>query len=84
MPDKERLIEESWLSYREQVIPKDAPAMQVTECRRAFYAGARGLFSTIMNILEPGEEATDGDLATMSSIEAELNRYVAQVRAGFR
>lgn len=84
MPDKERLIEECWLSYRDQVIPKDAPPVQVTECRRAFYAGAHSLFTTIMNILEPGAEATEGDLRTMDSIQAELRRYNAQVKAGIK
>lgn len=82
MPDKERLIEQSWLSYRESVIPKDAGSVQLQECRRAFYAGAQGLFTIFMMVFDPRHDVTDGDLATMSSIEAELKRYVAKVKAG--
>lgn len=81
-PDKERLIETPWLAYREQVIPQNAGTAQLTECRRAFYAGAHALLTTIMNILEPGADATEGDLRTMDSIAAELKRFNAQVKAG--
>lgn len=84
MPDKELLIEQAWLSYRTEVIPAAAPQVQVTESRRAFYAGAQSLFGAIMNILEPGAEATEGDMETMSSIDAELRRFGAQVKAGLR
>jgi len=80
--DKERLIEEAWLSYREAVIPKDAGSTQLIESRRAFYAGAHGLFTAIMMILEPGSEATDADLRTMTSIDGELRRFNSQVKAG--
>jgi hypothetical protein len=38
-------IEEKWNSYRQEVLPLDAPPTQVTECKRAFYAGIRGVFS---------------------------------------
>jgi hypothetical protein len=84
MPDKELLIETGWLLYREQVIPAEAGAIQLTECRRAFYAGALSLFTTIMNILEPGADATEGDLTTLTLIQAELKRFNAQVLAGVR
>jgi hypothetical protein len=80
--DKVLLIEQSWLSYRAAVLPGDAAATQVIETRRAFYAGARGLLTIIMSILEPGSEVTEGDLRTMVLIEAELRLFAAQVRAG--
>jgi len=33
-------INDAWESYRDGVLPKDAPQVQVDECRKAFYAGA--------------------------------------------
>lgn len=82
--DKALLIEKSWQSYRNEVIPEATSATQVIECRRAFYAGAQGLFTTILTILEPGAEPTDGDLETMNSIAAELKRFVDQVKVGIK
>jgi hypothetical protein len=80
--DNTELIGHAWLSYREKVLGKDANEIQLTECRRAFYAGAWGLFTTVLAIMEPGPEATEGDVATMEGIEGELQRFVAAVAAG--
>jgi hypothetical protein len=82
MSDKDRLIDKQWLSYRRSVIPEKAPMIQITESRRAFFAGAQALLATIMGILEPGVEATPGDLATMVAISAELDQFAVDVKAG--
>ena len=82
MPDRELLIEQAWLSYSDNVIPKGAPAVQLQETRRAFYAGAQALFQTLLNILDPGTEETERDLETMNFIDAELKRFVAKVKVG--
>jgi hypothetical protein len=80
--DRELLIERAWNTYREAVIPKQAPPVQITEMRRAFYAGAHSLLTTIMGLLEPGKEPTENDLRMMHLIEAELTRFYTQVRIG--
>jgi hypothetical protein len=33
-------VRKEWESYRRSVLPATAPEIQITECRRAFYAGA--------------------------------------------
>lgn len=38
-----RLIGEEWASYL-GIIPVCAPAVQVEECKRAFYAGAHAMY----------------------------------------
>jgi hypothetical protein len=43
-------LEPEWLSYRRQVVPRDAGGVQVEECRRAFYAGAAALYAVVMGI----------------------------------
>lgn len=45
-PNTAPSLESVWQSYRADVIPADAGPIQVEECRRAFYAGAAGFYST--------------------------------------
>ena len=69
-----------WRDYRTKVIPLDAPAIQATECRRAFYADADALFVILMAVLDPGTEATEHDLETMNEIVEELRAFADAVR----
>lgn len=73
-----KFIEKEWTTYRLFVMPSDASAVQVDETRKAFYAGAGSLFHTILNFLEEGQEATKDDLEKMSSIQKELQAFVAE------
>ncbi len=79
MPDKK--IEALWSSYR-AILPKDAGTTQIIETRRAFYAGAQGLFHAILNSLEPGQDATDGDLKYMDDIQRELSDFAMLIKDG--
>jgi hypothetical protein len=75
-------IKEAWRSYRNEVIPSDAPNIQHIESRRAFYAGAQALLAILMTMLEPGTEATEADIRKMDEIAAELKRFSNDVREG--
>ncbi len=75
------LIEKHWLDYRANVVPPQADETQVTETRRAFYAGAAILFSSLIDMLEPGAEATDADFKMMRSIQQEFAKFHAEVKA---
>ncbi len=57
------VIRKAWRSYKEKVIPRNAPAVQVEESRRAFYAGAHTLFSSILQGLSGGSPAKRHPLA---------------------
>lgn len=72
----------AWRDYRTRVIPLDAPAIQATECRRAFYAGANALLVAILGALEPGTEPTEADLRMMDEIAAELDAFGEAIRGG--
>lgn len=74
-------IESLWQTYK-VVLPKDAGATQIIETRRAFYAGAGGLFEYVCNMMEPGTEATDNDLKKMDEIHAEIHEFVDLVKNG--
>lgn len=72
---KGQLMEAGWLSLRLAVIPKSASEVQLREMRMAFFAGAQHLFASIMQILDPGADPTDADLARMESIRIELEQF---------
>lgn len=76
------MIREQWESFERQVIPIGASAIQRQEMRRAFYAGAIALFSSILSILDPGTEPTDRDLRVMDALKAEMDDWERRLKAG--
>lgn len=79
---RQKRIMEQWLSYRRDVIPGDAPQIQVDESRKAFYAGAAALLGTITKNLTPDHEPTAKDLTMMDEIAAELEEHMREVERG--
>lgn len=75
LSDDGRLIEAGWAILRGMAVAPDAPEIQLREMRFAYMAGAQHLFSSIMNILDPGEEPTDRDLHRMELISNELEAF---------
>ena len=73
-------ILEAWNSYREQVIPRDAPAVQVTESKRAFFAGAGSVWSLYVAAAEKPPHLPDPQI--LESIDTELRQFLARVKAG--
>jgi hypothetical protein len=77
--DRGRLIEGGFAAFAHYVIPKDAPAIQLREMQIAFMAGAEHLFSSIIGILDPGQEPTDEDLRRMDLIAKELDEWRGRI-----
>jgi dsDNA-specific endonuclease/ATPase MutS2 len=75
-------LAEQWATYRERVVPEDAPPVQVVESRRAFYAGTESLLRSMMTGLDPGTEPTEADLDRMDQLEAELEQFAEDVKQG--
>lgn len=71
-----KLIEAGWIGLRIAAVPLDAPAIQLEEMRNAFFAGAQHLLSSIMSILDLGNEPTEADMARMALIQDELDRFI--------
>jgi hypothetical protein len=78
--ERGKLIEAGWMGYRLAVMPQNAPPIQIDECRLAFMAGAAHLFSSVVSILDPGDEPTDADLRRMDMIHAELQAFENEQR----
>lgn len=79
LADEGKLIEAGWAGYRMIVLSPDAPQIQIDECRIAFMAGAQHLFSSIMNVLDPGEQETEADLRKMDYIDKELRAFAREM-----
>ena len=77
---KDRPIEALWQSYRNLVVPPDAPEDQLRETKQAFFAGAASLLEAVNNcILDPGDEPTAGDFERMGKIQDELDEFGANL-----
>lgn len=74
-----KIIEAGFVGYRAMVLHKDAPEVQIRECRLAFYAGAKHLFDSIMHTLDDDAEPTEADLERVEKIDQELQAFGAQV-----
>lgn len=58
---KRLLMAEIFDDYRRNVIPADAKAVQITECKRAFYAGAVAVIGLMDKIADSPNEAREAE-----------------------
>lgn len=77
-----KAIEGGFAAYHLMVLQGAGP-IQLLETRRAFYAGAQHLFSTIMHMLDPGDDPTADDLTRMDLIDKELRDWARAEAADF-
>lgn len=70
------ILREMFNTYRRFVMPPDAGSIQVLECKRAFFAGARSLLDLMMIASDPGDEVTATDEKIMAVIDAELDAFM--------
>lgn len=66
-------MEALWKVYVEAVMPKGAPPVQITECRRAFFSGARALFELQTGVF--AEQSDDDAEASMQKVSEELDAF---------
>ena len=76
LTDEGKLIEAGFVGLRIAAIPMDAPEIQVTEIRNAFFAGALHLFASIMDIMDKDREPTENDMKRMDLINKELQAFI--------
>ncbi len=69
-----KVIERAWNSYR-QLLPADAPEVQLREMRQAFFAGAGILFEVLMRTTDPSTEVTEADMQRFRDVHAELRAF---------
>lgn len=69
------LLAKQWRSYRAEVLPANAPPIQVRECRGAFYAGALAFTAIVAENATPGPEMTEVDMDLGDELDAELKAF---------
>jgi hypothetical protein len=74
MPNR-NLIGEAWLTYLDNVVPKDAGQTQIQECKRAFYAGAVTAYGICVTL----PEDDDASLQLLNEVNAEMQAYSAAI-----
>lgn len=74
-----RTLADGFASYRRDVIPNDAPPVQVEECRRAFFAGGWYALQTMVGLEEAvqGVSREEGD----KMIDEAMDALVAEAEA---
>lgn len=81
LTDEGRLIEAGWQTMRTLTLSPNAPDIQITEMRKAYFAGAQHLFASLMCIMgEDGGEPTAEDLHRLDLIDEELKGFVEELR----
>jgi hypothetical protein len=80
--DEGLLVKAGFVGFMAACFPNEQPGdLQRQEMEGAFMAGAYHLWASVMNILDPGQEATDRDLARMALIQKELDDYETLIKA---
>jgi hypothetical protein len=83
LADEGKLVEAGWLGLRIAAALENAPADQLREMRLAFLGGAQHVFSSVMNVLDPGSEPTEADLKRMDLIADELAAAEKELLASY-
>jgi hypothetical protein len=72
---------QKWESYLREVIPAAAPDVQIQECRRAFYAGAQGMFTAMYHV-STDDISEDQGAEHLEELNQELQAFATDVAAG--
>lgn len=76
LADAGKIIEGGFVGFKMMVIPDFVPQVQINEMRMAFFAGAQHLFSSIMAVMDRGDETpTEKDMLRISLIHYELENF---------
>jgi len=72
-----------WEEYRRKVMHADAPPIQVTETRRAFYAGIQGVLNLLGAEMSPGDAVDDpSDEKAVAEVHEELLEFARDLMEG--
>ena len=76
-------IATQWQAYLDNVLPKNAPPMQIRECRMAFYAGAWAFYQIQMTHATLASDQPDEvGMAFMQELDAEMRAFAASMPKG--
>lgn len=73
--NRKQWIERAWQGYRKLVVPANADAVQVSETRQAFFAGASILFTALQHGVSEGDDVQPADIQLMADLQAEIDAF---------
>lgn len=79
---KKKYISIAWDEFVQDVLPLDAPADQIAEMRKAFYAGATAMMQLMTRFATKtglDQEVTDEDVRPLEELEAELVQFARDI-----
>ncbi len=82
LSDRGQIVEGGWRAYELLGGLKNAPETQRKECRKAWFLGAQHLFSCVLGMLDEDAEPTTQDLERMSKLDAELRKFIEEIKGG--
>lgn len=78
--ERQRVLE-MWNDYRAKVMPKDAHEIQVSECRRSFFAGAISTYNLCTGRDGSWKSEQEGMLI-LEDLQNELNTVAGRAQRG--
>lgn len=72
-------VAESWETYRQAVLPKNASPVQVQETRRAFYAGSYFMLMNVAHNVGDEEASEEEGIENLERLKAECEVFAASV-----
>lgn len=79
MSEQTEIVGDGWDDYRRNVMPASANAIQLSECRRAFYAGAVWVYGVL---IEHGDDGEAEVFRLFDRLRDELFAFQANVGKG--
>lgn len=68
-------IRKLWDKYATEMMPQDAPLIQIIETRRAFYAGAASLFGELVTKTRDEKITEDQGKDFITEINSEISQF---------
>lgn len=68
-------IKQNWDKYLREVMPKDAPPIQIIETRRAFYSGAASLFTMMVDSTKRDGMTEKEGIDYLAELQAEIVQF---------
>lgn len=79
LTDEGRLIEAGWQLMVFFTLPPDAPPLQVSEMRKAFFMGAQHLYASMLAVMDEDSDPTEADMQRIGLIHTELEAFRMEV-----
>jgi hypothetical protein len=77
-----RRVQEAWVVFERQILPRDCSPVQRQETRRAFFAGAFVLMDTLAAAMSYADDMTQSDEQVLVDLAAEREEYLVALRTG--